>query len=199
MTKEQLEALGLDAEQIKEVFKLNGIAVNNAKGDLETKETELADTKKLLEDANNKIDEFKDLDVEAIKKEAEDYRKKYKLAEKEGKERLGALQYETQLKDYMSNYTFASERVKNSIYNDMKSKEFKLEDGQFLGADDYIKQLQEKEPESFAIKKEEDNLPKFSKPNMGGTGQAITKDSIMEISDPIKRKQQIAEHIELFK
>lgn len=183
MTKEQLEALGLDAEQIKEVFKLNGIAVNNAKGDLSTKEQELADAKKLLEDANNKIEGFKDLDVDAIKKEAQEYKEAFEKAEREGKEKLEALQYETELEKYMNSHTFASERIKNSIYNDMKNKGFKLEDGKFLGADDYIKQLQEKEPESFATKQEDDKAPRFTKPNNSNTnGNGLTREDFNKLS-----------------
>ena len=68
MTKEELKALGLNDKQISEVFKLNGVAVNNAKGDLATKETELEtkDTEiktlqRQLETANKEIESFKKL------------------------------------------------------------------------------------------------------------------------------------------
>ena len=82
MTKEELKALGLNDKQISEVFKLNGVAVNNAKGDLATKETELEtkDTEiktlqRQLETANKEIESFKELDIEEIKQRAEDYKK----------------------------------------------------------------------------------------------------------------------------
>ena len=70
MTKEQLLELGLDESQIKEVFRLNGLAIGKVQTDLDAKAQELLGTKDLLDKANEKIGTFKDLDVEAIKKEA---------------------------------------------------------------------------------------------------------------------------------
>jgi len=48
MTKEELLALGLTEEQIKDVFVINGKDVEKAKGDLATKETELTSAKEQL-------------------------------------------------------------------------------------------------------------------------------------------------------
>ena len=78
MTTEELKALGLDETQIKEVFRLHGLVVSEFK-DLENENKILNSEKENLElqlkNANEKIEEFKDLDVDAIKKEAEDYKK----------------------------------------------------------------------------------------------------------------------------
>lgn len=80
MTTEELKALGLDETQIKEVFRLHGLVVSEFK-DLENENKILNSEKENLElqlkNANEKIEEFKDLDVDAIKKEAEDYKQKY--------------------------------------------------------------------------------------------------------------------------
>lgn len=168
MTKEQLKELGLDETQIAEVFKLNGLAITKVQSDLDTTKKQLDETKTLLEDANTKIEGFKDLDVDAIKKEAEDYKLAYEKAEADAKAKIEALEYETALKEYMNKYNFVNDRVKNSIMNDIKTKEFKLEEGKFLGADDYIKQLQEKEPESFAVEKDEEKS-KFIRPTTSDT------------------------------
>lgn len=165
MTKEQLVALGLDENQVKEVFKLNGLAVTKVQTDLDTKVQELANVKGLLDTANEKIEGFKGLDVEQIKQEAKDYKEKFETAQLEAQRKIDEIKYETALKDYINKHQFASERVKNSILQDLKSKQFKLEEGQFLGADDYIKILQEKEPESFVAAGNDNNtLPKFTRP-----------------------------------
>lgn len=165
MTKEQLVALGLDENQVKEVFKLNGLAVTKVQTDLDTKVQELANVKGLLDTANEKIEGFKELDVEQIKQEAKDYKEKFETAQLEAQRKIDEIKYETALKDYVNKHQFASERVKNSILQDLKSKQFKLEEGQFLGADDYIKILQEKEPESFVAAGNDNNtLPKFTRP-----------------------------------
>lgn len=160
MTKEQLKALGLDDDQIKEVFKLNGIAVTNAQGDLATKETEITNLKGQLETANTTIQDFEKLNIEEIKEEAAKYKKAFEEAEIEKKQEIEKLKYENGLNQYIENFSFANERVKNSILQDIKSKEFKFEDGKFIGADDYINDLQKNEPESFA--KEEPNKKTFT-------------------------------------
>ena len=176
MTKEQLVTLGLDEGQIKEVFRLNGIAVTKVQTDLDTKAQELADVKGLLVTANEKIDGFKELDVETIKQEAKDYKEKFEQAQLDAQTRIDELKYETALKDYVGKHQFASERVKNSILADLKTKQFQLEDGKFLGADDYIKILQEKEPESFtAINAQAETLPKFTRPAINDNDEKTYK------------------------
>ena len=187
MTKEQLIALGLDETQIKEVFRLNGLAVTRVQTDLDSKVQELADVKGLLSTANEKIEEFKNLDVDTIKQEAQDYKQKFEQAQLEAEQKIGELKYETALKEYVNKHQFASDRVKNSIFNDLKTKEFKLEEGQFLGADDYIKQLQEKEPESFAaVGTQTETLPKFTRPAINDDDTKTFKPkTIAELADEI--------------
>lgn len=185
MTTEQLVALGLDENQVKEVFKLNGLAVKKIQADLETKEQELTNVKGLLDTANEKIEGFKELDVEQIKEEAKTYKEKFEQAELEAQQKIDEIKYETALKDYVNKHQFASERVKNSIFNDLKTKQFKLEEGQFLGADDYIKILQEKEPESFATASNDNGeLPKFTRPGTADDDKKTFKPkTIAELAD----------------
>lgn len=109
MTKEELKALGLNEEQIAEVFKLNGIAVNNAKGDLDAKETELeAKTKEVetlqgqLETANAEIESFKEMDIESIKAAADDYKSKYEEAKTEAEKEIESLKFEHSLESALS-------------------------------------------------------------------------------------------------
>lgn len=93
MTKEELIALGLTEEQIAEVFKINGKDVEKAKGDLATKETELASVKEQLKTANTEIQSYKSMDIEAIKKAADDYKAKFEAAEAKAKEELETLKF----------------------------------------------------------------------------------------------------------
>lgn len=109
MTKEELKALGLNEEQIAEVFKLNGIAVNNAKGDLAAKETELeTKTKELetlqgqLETANTTIQSYKEMNIEDIKNSADDYKIKFEEAEKKAKEEIETLKFQHSIENALS-------------------------------------------------------------------------------------------------
>ena len=106
MTKEELKALGLTDEQIAEVFKLNGIAVNNAKGDLATKEAELGVKTKEVENlegqlkaANKEIEGFKEMDIEGIKTAADDYKEKYEKAKEDAEKEVEALKFEHSLEN----------------------------------------------------------------------------------------------------
>lgn len=88
MKKEDLEKIGLSEEQQAEVFRLNGIAIEQYKTDnsnltntIQTLETENTNLITDLETANDKIQEFTKMDIEAIKKEADDYKAKYETAE----------------------------------------------------------------------------------------------------------------------
>lgn len=97
MTKEELLELGLTEEQIPGVFKINGIDVEKAKGELETKLKEVETLQGQLETANKEIEGFKNLDVEGIKQAAEDYKTKFEDAERKSKEELETLKFEHEL------------------------------------------------------------------------------------------------------
>ena len=93
MTKEELKALGLTDDQIAEVFKINGKDVEKAKGDLTTKETELASTKEQLKTANTEIQSYKSMDIESIKKAADDYKTKFEEAESKAQKEIETLKF----------------------------------------------------------------------------------------------------------
>lgn len=97
MTKEQLKALGLTDEQIGEVFRLHGLVLNPVKTKLETKETEVETLQGQVKTANETIQDFKKLDLEGIKQEADDYKEKYEQAETKRKEELAALEFNHKL------------------------------------------------------------------------------------------------------
>lgn len=108
MTKEELLALGLAEEQIADVFKINGKDVEKAKGNLATKETELASTKEQLKTANTEIESYKSMDVEGIKKAADDYKAKFEAAETKAKEELETLKFNHAIEN-----TLGSNKAKN--------------------------------------------------------------------------------------
>ncbi|XZM35001.1 phage scaffolding protein [Clostridium perfringens] len=139
------------------------------------KETELNTTKSQLKEANKTIQSYKDMDIEAIRQSAEEYKTKYETETKELKDKLDAQKREFAAKEFLDKYDFASERVKKSVLKDFSEKDFKLENGNFLGAEDWMKTLAESEPEIFKTKaNNETNTIHFTKTlndgeNVGGT------------------------------
>lgn len=181
MKREFLKNLGLTDEQIDSIMSENGKDIEKHKQDIakanqsvEKYKEEVEGLKTQLTDANTQIQSFKEMDIEGIKKSADEWKTKYETDTEQLNKQLADKDYEYSLKEYIGNYNFANERVKNSIVQDLKSKEFKLENGVFLGADDYMKQLQESEPTSFLQEEPSDPVPQIVKPG-GGTTPPVDK------------------------
>ncbi|MDO4595341.1 MAG: phage scaffolding protein [Tissierellia bacterium] len=77
MNTEELKSIGLNEEQIAEVFKLRGKEIQQAKNDYDLLKTENESLKESLNTANEKIEMFKDVDVESIKSEVDKYKDMY--------------------------------------------------------------------------------------------------------------------------
>lgn len=174
MKREFLKNLGLTDEQVSEIMTEHGKTVEKAKTDtskvnqeLEKYKEEAEGLKTQLIDANAQIQSFKDMDIEGIKKSANDWKAKYEADTQKLNKQLADKEYEYNLKDFTGKYKFANDRVQNSIIADLKAKEFKLENGVFLGADDYMKQLQESEPGSFITDEPKEPQPQIVKPTRG--------------------------------
>lgn len=175
MKRELLKELGLTDEQINRIMTENGKDIEKhkqetvkANQDLEKYKSEVEGLKTQLTDANTQIQSFKEMDIEGIKRSADEWKSKYEADTENLNKQLADKDYEYGLKEYIGKYQFANDRVKNSIIQDLKSKEFKLENGVFLGADDYMKQLQESEPTSFVTEEPKELMPQIVKP--GGAG-----------------------------
>lgn len=115
MTKEQLLELGLNEDQIKEVFRLNGIALTTTQNDLSktqsdlaAKEAEVTALSGQLDTANKQINSFEKLNVEDIKQEVADYKQKYEEAKSQREKEVSDLKFE-----YKVNNIISDEKGKN--------------------------------------------------------------------------------------
>lgn len=102
MKREWLKELGLTDEQIDKIMGENGKDVEKAKGDLSTKETELASTKEQLSTANAEIESYKSMDIEGIKASAESYKAKFEESEKNSKAEIESLKFEHSLESALA-------------------------------------------------------------------------------------------------
>ncbi|WWU65211.1 phage scaffolding protein [Clostridium baratii] len=153
------------------------------KEQFDAKETELETTKTQLKEANDTIQSYKDMDIESIKSSAEQWKDKYETETKELKDKLNTQKREFAAKDFLDKHNFASERVKKSVLKDFLDKEFKLENDNFLGADDWIKALKESEPEIFKTEETNNNqVPRFK---IGYDGSEQQNNSQISMRDAI--------------
>lgn len=185
MKKEELIALGVDEEIAKKIMAINGADIENAKSkadksqEIEKLQSELESKDKMLNEANSQIEKFNGMDIEGIKKEAESWKTKYSEFEANAKvekeafeKKLAEQQYDFRVKEYLGQHKFTNDFVKDAFEKTFKEQGFKLgEDGNFLGADDYIKGFQEKNPGVFAVEAPPSNEPQiqqFSAATSGG-------------------------------
>ncbi len=178
MKKEDLLAQGLTEEQVSYVMAENGKDIEKVKTKLTAAETARDEYKEQLEAANTTIQSYKDMDIEGIKQSASDWEKKYNDDLKAMQDKLEGQAYDFALKEYVSGYQFTSDLVKEAVIAQLKAQGFKLNDGKFLGADDFMKQLKEANPSAFAdadIKQPKITLPGTNTPPIGVTKEDFKK------------------------
>lgn len=180
LTYEEFTSLLKDNKEINIVNAANGEYVK--KEDLETKNSELVAIKKQLKEANSTIQSYKEMDIESIKRSADEWKNKYETETQELNSKIQKQKYEFAAKEYLGNFKFINDRVKNSILNDFLEKEFKFEDNKFLGADDWINSLKENEPEVFKDINNTGNDPVFTNgfKNNPGKGQKLSLQDMMK-------------------
>lgn len=174
MKKEELIALGIDEEVARKILEINGKDIEKYKGqankvnqDLEKYKAENEGLKTQLSEANTQIQSFKEMDIDGIKASAEEWKTKYETDTKALNEKIAAKDYDYAIKDFMSNYKFIDDDVKETVINKFKAKEFKLEEGKFLGGEDFMKDYKENHKSLFVPDKQQEPIPQIVKPTGG--------------------------------
>lgn len=195
-----LNVEGLTDEIIEKIMAENGKDIEAAKTkadksqEIENLKNELKTTKETLEQANVQIKSFEGLDVEGIKKQADEWKTKYETFETQSKtekeafeKKLQDQQYDFAVKEYLGNHKFQSEFAKEAFYNNIKSKGFKLEEGKLLGADDYVKEFQAKNQGVFVIEEapKDPNAPSYDYDFTAPTGTQ-TQDKKIPLTEAMR-------------
>lgn len=174
MKRDFLKGLGLDDSIIDQIMDENGKdiqreknAVNKVNQDLEKYKAENEGLKTQLSEANTQIQSFKEMDIDGIKASAEEWKTKYETDTKALNDKIAAKDYDYAIKDFMSNYKFIDDDVKETVINKFKAKEFKLEEGKFLGGEDFMKEYKENHKSLFVSDEPQDPIPEIVKPTGG--------------------------------
>lgn len=165
MKTEFLKELGLEKEVIDKIMAENGKDVEAQKSAAEAAKTEAEGLKTQLTEANKQIESFKGLDVEGIKKAAEEYKVKFEESEAKAKKDMEDLKFSHALDGELSSAKAKNAKAVRALLNVDGLKI--TEDGSIVG----LKEQLEK------IKKENDYLfdgdekpPKVVKGG-GGSGE----------------------------
>jgi len=127
----------------------------------ERHKTEVDSLSEQLKTANAEIESYKGMDIEGIKKSADEYRLKTEQMEKDHKAaaekaeadynaKIADMQYDSVLKDSLAGEKFSSDYARQGIFNDIKSKKLPIENGAIMGLQDTLKVLRESSPDAFA-------------------------------------------------
>ncbi len=147
--KNFLESVGVtDEETVNKIVAEYGNDIKAEKDAAETLKTQLSE-------ANTQIESFKGMDIDKIKKSAEDWEAKFKQSEAdraafEHKTKVGSLVKELKLKDSI---------YEDYLVNQLIEKELKFDNGKLIGSDDVINAFKESHPDAF---QSEPVPPKFS-------------------------------------
>lgn len=176
MTKEQLEALGLNEDQIKEIFKLNGLAIEEAKNKNTTLSQENENLKTQLTQANNQIEKFKEIDVEAIKTEAENYKTKFEQSEADNAKKLAELELDFEIdRAIITSGARNAKAIKalldTSVLKESKNLKEDME-AQINGL---------KESDSYLFATSEEETVRIVTPSGGGGNTEMTKDDFNKL------------------
>ena len=167
MKTEDLIALGISQEVADKIFAMHGAELNKHKSAVDASKTEVDGFKKQLEDANKAIEGFKKLDVDGIKKAADEWKTKYEQVQQESAKALQTIKY-----DHALDGALAAAKVKNSkaikALLNADALKFNEADGSIVGLDDQLKKVKESDSYLFL----DDNPP--PKIVTGGNPRPIT-------------------------
>lgn len=173
MKVEFLKGLGLTDEQIQSIQAESGKEIQKYKDENATLKADNDNKQELLDNANKEIDSYKSMDIDAIKKSAEDYKTKYETAEKEHQAQLSQIEYDNKLGKYVDTLNLKNDIYKNAVISQIKEKELKFDGDTLLGGEELVKGFKEKYAEAFIDTKPK---PNFADTTPGSTTPEITKE-----------------------
>lgn len=144
MKREFLEGLELDKETIDTIMAEYGKTTQGLREEKENLKTQ-------IENANKEIQSYKEMDIESIKKSASDWETKYnELVENQKVEKEKSIR-EERTNAFFNDVKFASESAKAGVIAEFNKKDFKYdeESNKFLGASEWLKDLQDKDSGAF--------------------------------------------------
>lgn len=190
--REFLKGLELDKETIDTIMAEHGKIITELKEKTSSLESDIKSKEEQIKTANTEIESYKNMDIESIKKSADDYKTKFEQAEESYKEELRKRDYSDAIKEAINNsgLEFSSLYARNGIINDIMEKGLKMENGKLLGFDDAIKDLKTSQPTAF-VEKQKEGGEETPPPMYGGAGKdTITPTEIETIKNSYKKAKE---------
>lgn len=183
MKKDELIALGIDEEKAKQILVLHGKDIESFKATNDTLKTENDGLKEQVGLANTTIESFKKMDVEGIKKSADEYKTKYDQAVLDHKKELDQLVFDRVLEDNLKEFHV---KDPSDIIPHLNKELLKLGEDkkQLIGLKEQVDPLVEKKPYLFESASEETSVDETKPPVVpvivkGTKSQSVITDKIV--------------------
>ena len=167
MKREFLEGLELNKETIDSIMAEYGKTTQGLREERDNLKTQ-------VEDANKEIQSYKDMDIDSIKKSAEDWKTKFEEMEANQKAEKEKSIRDERTNAFFNDIKFASESAKAGVIAQFNEKDFKYDEEtkKFLGANEWLKDLKEKDSGAF--------LSDVANPKFTTSPTAPTNDSSLD-------------------
>lgn len=141
MKREDLEQIeGLSKEAIDKIMALHGQDIEGHKTKLGALQTELDGVKTQLVEAGKQIESFKSMDIEGVKKSADEWKAKAEQAEKDAQAQLSKLKFDHALEDALTRAKAKNPKAVTALLN---TELLKLaEDGSISGLKEQLEKVQ---------------------------------------------------------
>lgn len=138
MKREFLEELKIDKDTIDKIMAENGKDIEAEKTKLTTLKAELDGIKTQLKEANTQIESFKGMDIEGIKRAADDWKVKAETAQTEAEKQISKIKLENALEIALVSSKAKSTKAVKAL---LDVEKIKLDGDKLLGFDDQLTTL----------------------------------------------------------
>lgn len=155
MKREELEKLGLEKEAIDSIMALHGKDIEANKAKAAAIEAERDGLKSQLDEAAKAIEGFKALDIEGVKKSADEWKAKAEQAQKDAEKQVYQVRYESALSDALKASKAKNVKAVRALLNEA---DLKLTDDGLVGLKE---QLEKVKPENDYLFESDVPTPKI--------------------------------------
>jgi len=142
MKREMLKELGLTDDQIDKIMAENGKDIEKHKAAVETAKAEADGLRTQLTDAGKRIEAFKGMDIEGIKKAADEWKTKSEQAEKNATAQVVQLRFDHALDGVLTGVKARNPKAVKALL-DMENLKLNEADGTIVGLEDQLKKIKE--------------------------------------------------------
>lgn len=182
MKTEDLQALELSEEQIKQIFAMNGRDIAAEQKARQKAEADRDEWKKRAEAAETTLKGFDGVDVEKLKGDIEEWRKKAEEAQKGYERDLAERDFADALKAELDGIQFSSEAAKKAIAEEIKAAGLKLKDGKIYGLKEVIEDIKKRDASAFVA----EGTAKFTTPPKSEPGKTVKGFAELPLAEKMK-------------